>query len=533
MARGLIVLSELWRHRKDVLLPTLLVPLLAIGFSLSQPPVYHATALLQLDTGKAKSPLLQKIDEPGHAEALARIIKGDELLKDTAHDAGMRLDPRRIELNVLNDRLIRIGYSSPQKLGLESLVDALAYNFIYEILAPERLRIEQRLATTSQELKDAQGSLDNPTPPQGFDHAKAEAQVKLLSDSYDQLLGDLNQVYAAFDRGNPNALLWFAEPARVDDRVSWIHRLFNAAASGLVLGLAAGLALAGWQRMRPRGFKNAQTLSLYTQLPVVGQVPNLGPVEIVDGKAQVSVGPATLDPSGFSEIVRLQRALMRNLHGALVLTGATGHEGVSLLSILLALRSASGEKRTLLVDLNLKDGAITEAFGLEPRAWDFSPRKGARRAVGTPLKGVIAENVGGTGLDVLPLPDDKATLEALSQPGGAAALLDGLSAGYEHIVVDTSPIGALNRGNVDPLTLAAAAPRSAMVALMRRTDPARVKAAADALVASGADVCGLIANNLKNPSPKALLMDMCGRMQAYAPGLSHWLRAKAIKAGLE
>ena len=125
MGLGLLALAEVWRHRKPLLLPTVVVPLLAAGFSLSQPPIYRANALLQLDLEKVKSPLLQKLEDPGNAAALQRIITGEELLRDTAHEAGMRLDPKRVELEVVSDRLIRVGYHSPQKLGLEAMRERL------------------------------------------------------------------------------------------------------------------------------------------------------------------------------------------------------------------------------------------------------------------------------------------------------------------------------------------------------------------------------------------------------------------------
>jgi Mrp family chromosome partitioning ATPase len=531
MSLGLLALAEVWRHRKPILLPTLVVPLLAVGFSLSQPPVYRASALLQLDVERVKSPLLQKLEDPANTAALQRIITGQELLRDTAHEAGMRLDPKRVELEVVSDRLIRVGYHSPQKLGLEALVDALAYNFIYEVLAPERLRTEQRLTTTAQSLQEAERAQNSFTPGTS-DYQKASAQVVLLRQTYQDLLAELTTINAAFEKGNPNAILWFAEAAQVEPRQAWLQRTLGAAGCGLVLGFLAGLGLVLLQRVRPRGFASTTALSSYTQLPVVGGIPNLGTVTIEDGKASVTHGPATLNPADFTEVSRLHRALMRNLHGALVLTSTAPNEGTSLIASLLALRSAAGDKRTLLVDLNLRNGGVSSSFGQQPVEWGFVAKgKGPRgKAAGSMLQDAIVENVNGSGLDVLPLPSDAKTLETLGTAAGAQALLDGLSSAYEHIVVDTSPLSAANRHNADPLMLAAAAPKAALVVLMRRTGASRVKQAADALTAAGADLAGVIANNLYNPSPRTLLLQLAG---ALPHGLGQWLRAKVIKSGLE
>lgn len=531
MSLGLLALAELWRHRKPLLLPTIVVPVLAVGFALSQPPIYRASAVLQLDLEKVKSPLLQKLGDPGTATALHRILTGEELLRDTVHEAGMRIDPKRIELEVMSDRLLRVGYNSPQKLGLEALVDALAYNFIYEVLAPERLRTEQRLSTTAQAMQEAERAQGSFTPGTS-DYQKANAQVVLLRQTYQDLLGELTTINAAFERGNPNAVLWFAEAAQVEPRQAWLQRITGAAACGLLLGFLAGLALVALQRLRPRGFASSTSLSSYVQVPVVGGIPNLGTVTVEDGKASVTHGPATLNPVDFTEISRLHRALMRNLHGALVLTSTAPNEGTSLLATLLALKSAASDKRTLLVDLNLRNGGVSSSFGQKPTEWGFSTKGKAMRgkATGSMLKDAIAENVANTGLDVLPLPTDDATLTALSTHAGAQALLDGLSSTYEHIIVDTSPLSAHNRHNADPLMLAAAAPKTALVVLMRRTGASRVKQAADALISAGADLAGAVANNIYNPSPRTLLLQMAS---ALPHGLGQWLRAKVVRSGIE
>lgn len=146
---------------------------------------------------------------------------------------------------------------------------------------------------------------------------------------------------------------------------------------------------------------------------------------------------------------------------------------------------------------------------------------------------VIARGAGAGGLDVLPLPADKATLDMLATSGGAAALFDGLSSAYEHIVVDTTPMLAHNRHNADPVLLAAAANRTALVVLMRRTSANLAQQAAEQLSASGAHVVGVIANNLYNPSARVLLMDMARTLGKVAPGLASWLRAKVIASGVE
>ncbi len=527
------LLASFWRHRHRIIWPLVLCPLLVLGWVISQPPMYVATAVLQVDTTKARSPLLQQITQPGHAKTLLKLLQGPELLADTARDAGMRIDARQVGLMVLSDNLIEITYTSGQKLALEQLVDALGNNFIYEVLAPERLRIEQRLSETGQNLEKIQRVLAAPETP-AMDTPRLKLQESALTASYATLMDDITAVNAAFNPGSSNALIWFAQPARVVDRQPFISRVLCALWRGLGFGAAMAVVLVVWNLFSCQGFTSTTQLTRALGLSLLGTVPNIGTVQIHDGKASVHVGNTTLDPTNFTEITRLHRALTRNLHGALVLTSPLGQSGTTMMALLLALKSAATGKRTLLVDLNLKNGGPTRQFGLAPCSWEISSNKaGKGRGGANPLKNVIIENAQGSGVDVLPLPSDMATIEYLSQPVGASAVLDSLSSTYEHIIVDTTPIGAANRQNADPLSLAAVAPRSALVVLMRRTDAVLVTASANQLVASGANVAGVIANNVQNPTPKTLLMGLAATLQPLSSGLAQWLRARVIASGME
>lgn len=527
MARGLIVLSEMWRYRKELVLPTLLVPLVWVGVVMGQPPRYEAEALLQVDAAHARSPLLNNMLEPGHATALQSMARGTSLLADTARDAGVPVDGSRVKLEVENEHLLTLGYSSGQEAGLAELVDALAYNFIYEVLAPERLRLEQRLGEMEQQLKQLRAA--RATAASEDDTARLALQEENLTRTYADLMNDMAAVNAAFSHGSMGGLIWVAQPAQIVAKAGPLERIGQALGCGALGGLLLGLLLVAWQQARPRGVPHVEALSRLTQLPVAGALPDMGDVTIHDGKAEVSFGPTLLDPTAFSEVSRLHRTLTRGLHGALVTVASQPREGTTLLATLLALKSAASGKRTLLVDLNLRHSGITAAFGLVPRLWGLKPAGG--RAKAAFQSEAIAVGAGAHGLDILPVPMDQPTLDALNQGRGAAALFDLLSSTYEHIIVDTSPLVAHNRHNADPVLLAAAANRTAMVTLMRRTPAQTVKDAADAFATAGAQLVGMVANNQFNPSPRMLLTGMARGVGRFAPGLAGWIRAKA--AGVE
>src|SRR5690606_7562562 len=96
---------------------------------------------------------------PGQETALRQFATNAQLLADTAKDLRRPLDAAAIDLNVVNDNLISITYRSTERDGLEQVTDALAYNFIQALLAPERMRIEQLVLQNQQELQDIAGRL--------------------------------------------------------------------------------------------------------------------------------------------------------------------------------------------------------------------------------------------------------------------------------------------------------------------------------------------------------------------------------------
>jgi Mrp family chromosome partitioning ATPase len=518
MRGGWAVVAEFWRDRHAWLWPPLLGVALALALSLSQPQLFTAAATLQLDVSQAKAPLLQHWNTPGHQQILSEVLHRPELLADSARDSGQPLDPAGLDLAVVNERLLTLRYSSPRRAGLEAALDALAFNFIYELLAPERLRLEQRLQTVTEQLKQAEAPADDPAQ-----QNPRQARLDELRKLYNQTMADLASVNAAFDKGSPNALLWFAEPAHLTQNRSPLARHLNAALGGLMAGLLAAMLLVGLRQLR-RGTQATQdNLAALTGLPLLGQLPDLGAAALGPGKVEVEVGGTTVQPTGFAEIVRLHRLLTRNLKGALVVTCVDGGEGSSLLSQLLALRSAVTAKSVLLVDLNLKSSLLTRANGARPAPWKLGEK--SRKGAEAWREAIVG--LGDSGVDFLPAPSDHASLRDLATVANAQAWLDRVADSYEHIIIDTSPLSALNRGNADPQALGAAAARTALVVLTGATPKKRLQQAVPQLLAGGANVIGVVANVRFDPAPRVLVRQALNTLGGFAPGLAQWLTARA------
>ncbi len=531
------MMAGLWRYRHAWFWPMVLVPLLVVAWAMGQPTVYTGSITLQLDQSHASSPLLKNWSNPDNEDVLRRVLNHPELLADTSRDSAAALVPANLRLDVLNSQLVRISYRTTTPKDLDTLMATLAYNFIYELLAPERLRLEQQLASVGGDLRQTEARMLVPQLAPG-EREQLASQRTMLQQRYRTTLEDLSVVNAAFDQGSPHALMWPTDAPVITAPYPPLWRFIGALIAGIGMGLAvAGFSVLAHQQQRASKAL-PENLAKATGETVLGNIPDLGTVTIVPRKgkgkaadewhASVSNGGMALDPTSFTEVVRLHRALTRNLQGALMLTSASEAEGKTLLAALLALRSRDQGKPTLLIDLNLKDAALTDMFEAKPAAWGMqaSGKRGRGKTDGAWAEALVPL---GEGLHLLPVPNDADTLAFLQQGPRLLAWLEQLGSLYEHIIIDTTPLLATNRQNADPATMAASA-RAVLVVHAGVTPLPKVRHALELLRQQGAQVAGVVPNNVDNPDDKTLVLTFCRAVERVVPGLGQWLRARALRA---
>lgn len=524
MAWSLVFLAEMWRLRWRFGMPILVGMLLAIAYTLIVPPVFEARALLQVQSDQARAPLLHKLDAPGQDAALRQFLTDPQLLADTGHDAGRVLDANDVTLDVVNDHLMSVGYRSSNQQGLEQVVDGLAYNFIQALLAPERMRIEQLILQNQQELKELNGRLATSDGKDTATRGELEARQTKLQTDMAQMQSDLRQVNMAFGSHGSQALIWFAEPASMVPPVEgWARMLANIILGGL-LGVAYGWLVHELPRRRKHTVRDASDATLASGVPLVGIVPWLGKLRIAPSGFHVLAGGKQLKPSEFSELGRLQRTLVRTLRGPLVLLGVNGGEGVSSLSLLLAERTAAQGKTVVLVDMNLKNRTLSHWLGLGDGNWEL-PAKGKGKARWDALMPLP----GHTNLKVLAAPRHPETLTKLGEAGGLPVLFDLLSEMADVVIVDASPMGAVNRGNVDAVAVAAASARTVLLAQEDMTGSPDLKRAADGLLLVGAPLLGIVLNQQFSLSRRQLLGQLADVIGKVLPPLSRVIRKYAME----
>lgn len=524
----LVSLAEIWRWRWKVGFPVLLGMAWGVSQVIGNAPLFEARTLLQLQSEQAREPLLQKITARGHEAALYQKLTHPEVLADSGQEAGVEIKPGQVKLTIFNDHFLGVSYKSEKREGIEQVTDSLAFNFIQQVLAPERARVEQMLQDAKQDLVDITleiNRLEGARFPVGTGEtpgaseaapvaatgpaevtAGTLAELRLRKQQLERdivgLQTDLRLVNTAFDRDGSQALLWFAQPAVMVPPAPFGVRLTGMILWGGLVGFIGAWLVFVLPSRRKKGVENARDVQLACGMPVVGTLPWLGRVRIGHGGAVVKAGGRVLRPSEFGEIARLQAALVKNLRGPLVLVGPEGNEGTSLAALLLAEKTASLGKTVILVDLNLKTRGLTKALELRGEGWTMPKgKKGAAWSGLQPLTGIEK-------LKVLPAPDDGETLAELGEPGGLGRLMDALSDMADVVIVDTSPVAATNRNNIDAVAVAGAAKKVALVAVAGVNQPAEVRAAADALLLSGAALAGVVLNLQYVPSRRQLLSEL-------------------------
>jgi protein-tyrosine kinase len=233
--------------------------------------------------------------------------------------------------------------------------------------------------------------------------------------------------------------------------------------------------------------------------------------------------PALLQPASFTEISRIHRRTLSSKRGSLVVTSARAGEGTSTFAHVMALRSAENGQKTLLIDLNLRDSALSSALNAERRAWRLEERQ-----INEPLLDLVDQIPSTPNLYFMAAPRDENTVHYLRDVGRANYFLTNLERHFDHIVVDTTPVSAVNRQNVDPVLLAAAATRTVLVMMAGITSRERVKQAVTMLEDAGATLEGVLVNDHRNPSLRDELMSMTSLVRLVSPSFADWLRKKIL-----
>jgi len=221
-------------------------------------------------------------------------------------------------------------------------------------------------------------------------------------------------------------------------------------------------------------------------------------------------------PFEYKELEAVYGSTLGRGYNVVAVASAEPGEGVSTLAYALAQRCEAAGRNTLLIDLNLFHPSLDARFGVARQDWiepDGSLRIEAGQAPGSNLTLLAAPN---NGVGAIRL-REKTVLEQKIAVWREQ---------FDAIIIDTSAINAVNRGNIPAETVCANCDGTIMVVLAGQTTQTSLRLAYSRLSSAGAKLLGTVINDRSNPSLgteliretlrfNSLLPTVMGKMRDY------------------
>lgn len=357
---------------------------------------------------------------------------------------------------------------------------------------PTLQTLNKQIAAWQGEVNQLNGRIKGmPTVQQ--DAVRFQRDIQVNTELYQAMLNNALQLQLVKEGKTGNVRLLdeaVVPPEPVKPRKSLVVAL------ALALGLFAGVAIAIGRNAFFRGLRSSQEIEAQTGLNVYSIVP-LSPNQRTIAQQVANRAPGVhllahshpADPA--AESLRslrtaLQFAMLEAPNNRILITGATPGLGKSFVSSNFAAVLASGGKRVLLIDADMRKGYINQFFGRKREGGLSDLIVGSISASQAVNKNVLPN------LDVITtgtFPPNPAEL-LMSEAFGRA--LDEVSQGYDMVIIDTAPV-------LVAADTAAAARHAGIVLLVARfeqTHAGELTESTKRLAQSGTTVNGVLFNGV-------------------------------------
>jgi succinoglycan biosynthesis transport protein ExoP len=320
---------------------------------------------------------------------------------------------------------------------------------------------------------------------------EAERVAEANRTAYEASLGRLRDVEEQETREDAEARI-ISEP-QIPEAPSFPRATIFVPAGG-ALGLLGGLGVVLLAPLLRKRIVDATAAEREFSLPVLAMAPYLRKSDLVAGKAKLTIPEyLALKPySQFAESLRLLRLGLRGsgVDGAHVVqfTSAIPGEGKSTLAASMAVSAATAGVRTVLVDLDFHNPAITRLF----RGGDAEGVTDV--LIGNATAGSTLQNhetlplrIIGAGSVNEPNPD-------LIESRQLLELIQELSKQFDLVVLDTPPVLAIS----DPILVSSLVDATVVVVAWGNTPSDTVDHAVNRLRAARAPLVGLVLNKVNS-----------------------------------
>jgi Mrp family chromosome partitioning ATPase len=190
-------------------------------------------------------------------------------------------------------------------------------------------------------------------------------------------------------------------------------------------------------------------------------------------------------------------------------------EGVTTVAEALAERVNAGGKRALLVELNMFHPELSRRLSL-PRG-DWQPD------CGDYSRDLVVQH---NGYGILSAPTSECAPMRFREQQLMRAAIESWLQDFDAVILDTSPLNAVNQGNIPAEVVCGACDGGVLVVLAGRTSESAVRDAAGLLRNSGGKLLGAVFNDQYNPTLASEMLREAARLSKSFPRIRNFLSEK-------
>jgi hypothetical protein len=304
-----------WRNRYALVLPFVILPSLALIYSINTPAMYTARTTLQIEKSPANPPLLQNISDPDKANLLRQTIKSANVVGDALTAAGILLEgagpeernikiaaaARNIHLHTIGDDLIEIYYRSTTPQNITTVLEHLAINFVDEINAPERFSagekqefLERQLRELGAKLNRAKANMEavkaeiarsgkQDAPENLARMADAAFEVEKIQTQYDLTRRDFDNVLGS-NQSRRIMTPKFPLPPTLENPNPEAEQHLSYLLVSLLLSALLTFTLITLKARLDTSLRLDDEIRREIGLKIIGRMPNMGDVKIDQGR---------------------------------------------------------------------------------------------------------------------------------------------------------------------------------------------------------------------------------------------------------
>ena len=478
--------------------------LAALGLSSIQQRVYEAKATLIV--GQALQVLNPDVNQLNVSQRLsatyAAVATKRPALEAVIDQLQLGQTPEQLAKHVFADAptdstLLTITADDPDPARAAAIANALAQRLIESSPAIQGVQsdlqasIQAQLKATLEQINDTQaqvgrlGALESPSPANVATLETLQGRLVSLRSTYAALLSASAQ--------SASNLLTVVEPAIAPDTPISPRTLLNTLLAAVV-GLLLALAVAAIVEYLDDRVRNADAVQEIVGLSTLGTIARM---RIGRGRPEFYRLATLINPR--SGVAEAYRTLRSNIEFAsvdtpiqtLLVTSSRPHEGKTVTAANLAIAFAQADRKTILVDADLRKPGVHTMFGI--------PNEDGLTTLLRDEKVTVAKVANATeqaNLRIIttgPLPPNPAELLGSQRMHRA---IDKLKADAELVIFDTPPVQVV----IDAAVISAYLDASVLVVDVGRSHRGALRQAVQALVRANGNVLGVILNRIPGVS---------------------------------